>query len=98
MASEWEYAARDGFNFARNEMQAWLEEIGAERVDVHYDGVGLLERIRFWLTENGVKRPLDEPDEEVYGFVQVLRKVQAVPGRLFSGFMAAFSLEHLNAV
>ena len=81
MASEWEYAARDGFNFARNEMQAWLEEIGAERVDVHYDGVGLLERIRFWLTENGVKRPLDEPDEEVYGFVQVLRKVQAVPGR-----------------
>ena len=81
MASEWEYAARDGFNFARNEMQAWLEEIEAERVDVHYDGVGLLERIRFWLTENGVKRPLDEPDEEVYGFVQVLRKVQAVPGR-----------------
>ena len=81
MASEWEYAARDGFNFARNEMQAWLEEIGAERVDVHYDGVGLLERIRFWLTENGVKKPLDEPDEEVYGFVQVLRKVQAVPGR-----------------
>ena len=81
MASEWEYAARDGFNFARNEMQAWLEEIGTERVDVHYDGVGLLERIRFWLTENGVKRPLDEPDEEVYGFVQVLRKVQAVPGR-----------------
>ena len=81
MTSEREYAARDGFNFARNEMQAWLEEIGAERVDVHYDGVGLLERIRFWLTENGVKRPLDEPDEEVYGFVQVLRKVQAVPGR-----------------
>ena len=81
MASEWEYAARGGFNFARNEMQAWLEEIEAERVDVHYDGVGLLERIRFWLTENGVKRPLDEPDEEVYGFVQVLRKVQAVPGR-----------------
>ena len=81
MASEWEYAARDGFNFARNEMQAWLEEIEAERVDVHYDGVGLLERIRFWLTENGVKKPLDEPDEEVYGFVQVLRKVQAVPGR-----------------
>ena len=81
MASEWEYAARDGFNFARNEMQAWLEEIEAERVDVHYDGVGLLERIRFWLTENGVKRLLDEPDEEVYGFVQVLRKVQAVPGR-----------------
>ena len=81
MTSEREYAARDGFNFARNEMQAWLEEIEAERVDVHYDGVGLLERIRFWLTENGVKRPLDEPDEEVYGFVQVLRKVQAVPGR-----------------
>ena len=42
MVSEWEYAARDGFNFARNEMQAWLEEIGAERVDVHYDGVGVL--------------------------------------------------------
>ena len=81
MTSEREYAARDGFNFARNEMQAWLEEIEAERVDVHYDGVGLLERIRFWLTENGVKRLLDEPDEEVYGFVQVLRKVQAVPGR-----------------
>ena len=81
MTSEREYAARDGFNFARNEMQAWLEEIEAERVDVHYDGVGLLERIRFWLTENGVKKPLDEPDEEVYGFVQVLRKVQAVPGR-----------------
>ena len=81
MTSEREYAARDGFNFARNEMQAWLEEIEAERVDVHYDGVGLLGRIRFWLTENGVKRPLDEPDEEVYGFVQVLRKVQAVPGR-----------------
>ena len=81
MTSEREYAARDGFNFARNEMQAWLEEIEAERVDVHYDGVGLLERIRFWLTENGVKKLLDEPDEEVYGFVQVLRKVQAVPGR-----------------
>jgi len=81
VTSEREYAARDGFNFARNEMQAWLEEIEAERVDVHYDGVGLLERIRFWLTENGVKRLLDEPDEEVYGFVQVLRKVQAVPGR-----------------
>mgnify|MGYP000987051509 FL=1 len=81
MTSEREYAARDGFNFARNEMQAWLEEIEAERVDVHYDGVGLLERIRFWLTENGVKKPLDEPDEEVYGFVQILRKVQAVPGR-----------------
>ena len=81
MASEWEYAARDGFNFARNEMQAWLEEIGAERVDVHYDGVGLLGRIRFWLTEGGEKKLVDEPDEEVYGFVQVLRKVQALPGR-----------------
>ena len=81
MVSEWEYAARDGFNFARNEMQAWLEEIGAERVDVHYDGVGLLGRIRFWLTEGGEKKLVDEPDEEVYGFVQVLRKVQALPGR-----------------
>ena len=79
MLSEREYATRDGFNAVQEEMQAWLEEIEAERVDVHYDGVGLLERIRFWLTENGVKKPLDEPDEEVYGFVQVLRKVQAVP-------------------
>ncbi len=81
MLSEREYATRDGFNAVQEEMQAWLEEVEAERVDVHCDGVGLLERIRFWLTENGVKRPLDEPDEEVYGFVQVLRKVQAVPGR-----------------
>ena len=81
MASEWEYAARDGFNFARNEMQAWLEEIEAERVDVHYDGVGLLGRIRFWLTEGGEKKLVDEPDQEVRNFVETLRKVQALPGR-----------------
>ena len=81
MLSEREYAARDGFNAVQEEMQAWLEEIEAERVDVHYDGVGLLGRIRFWLTENGVKRLLDEPDEDSYDAIVVLRKVQAVPGR-----------------
>ena len=81
MLSEREYATRDGFNAVQEEMQAWLEEIEAERVDVHYDGVGLLERIRFWLTENGVKRPLNEPDEDSYDAIVVLRKVQAVPGR-----------------
>lgn len=81
MTSEREYAARDGFNFAQSEMQAWLEEIEAERVDVYCDGVGLLESIKFWLIENETRRLLEEPDEEVYGFVQVLRKVQAVPGR-----------------
>ena len=81
MLSEREYATRDGFNAVQEEMQAWLEEVEAERVDVHCDGVGLLERIRFWLTENGVKRPLDEPDEDSYDAIVVLRKVQAVPGR-----------------
>ena len=81
MLSEREYATRDVFNAVQEEMQAWLEEVEAERVDVHYDGVGLLERIRFWLTENGVKRPLDEPDEDSYDAIVVLRKVQAVPGR-----------------
>jgi len=81
MLSEREYAARDGFNAVQEEMQAWLEEIEAERVDVHYDGVGLLGRIRFWLTENAVKRLLDEPDEDSYDAIVVLRKVQAVPGR-----------------
>ena len=49
MLSERERLARDEFNDTQNEMQAWLEEIEAERVDVHYDGVGLLGRIRFWL-------------------------------------------------
>ena len=81
MLSEREYATRDGFNAVQEEMQAWLEEVEAERVDVHCDGVGLLERIRFWLTENGVKRPLNEPDEDSYDAIVVLRKVQAVPGR-----------------
>ena len=47
MLSEREYATRDGFNAVQEEMQAWLEEVEAERVDVHCDGVGLLERIRF---------------------------------------------------
>ena len=48
MLSERERLARDEFNDTQNETQAWLEEIEAERVDVHYDGVGLLKRIRFW--------------------------------------------------
>ena len=81
MLSERERLARDEFNDTQNEMQAWLEEIEAERVDVHYDGVGLLKRIRFWLTENGVRRLLDDPDQEVRNFIANLRKVQAVPGR-----------------
>ena len=82
MLSERERLARDEFNDTQNEMQAWLEEIEAERVDVHYDGVGLLKRIRFWLTENGVRRLLDDPDQEVRNFIANLRKVQAVPGRM----------------
>ncbi|WP_311471257.1 hypothetical protein [uncultured Actinomyces sp.] len=81
MLSERERLARDEFIDTQNEMQAWLEEIEAERVDVHYDGVGLLKRIRFWLTENGVRRLLDDPDQEVRNFIANLRKVQAVPGR-----------------
>ena len=81
MLSERERLARDEFNDTQNETQAWLEEIEAERVDVHYDGVGLLKRIRFWLTENGVRRLLDDPDQEVRNFIANLRKVQAVPGR-----------------
>ena len=81
MLSERERLARDEFNDTQNEMQAWLEEIEAERVDVHYDGVGLLKRIRFWLTENGVRRLLDDPDQEVRNFIANLRKVQALPGR-----------------
>ena len=81
MLSERERLARDEFNDTQNEMQAWLEEIEAERVDVHYDGVGLLGRIRFWLTEGGEKKLVDEPDQEVRNFVETLRKVQAVPGR-----------------
>ena len=81
MLSERERLARDEFNDTQNEMQAWLEEIEAERVDVHYDGVGLLGRIRFWLTEGGEKKLVDEPDQEVRNFVETLRKVQALPGR-----------------
>ena len=81
MLGERERLARDEFNDTQNEMQAWLEDIEAERVDVYYDGVGLLERIRFWLTENGEKKLLDEPDQEVRNFIATLRKVQAVPGR-----------------
>ena len=81
MLSERERLARDEFNDTQNEMQAWLEEIEAERVDVHYDGVGLLKRIRFWLTEGGEKKLVDEPDQEVRNFIANLRKVQAVPGR-----------------
>ena len=73
MLSERERLARDEFNDTQNEMQAWLEEIEAERVDVHYDGVGLLKRIRFWLTENGVRRLLDDPDQEVRNFIANLR-------------------------
>ena len=35
MLSERERLARDEFNDTQNEMQAWLEEIEAERIDIH---------------------------------------------------------------
>ena len=99
MLSERERLARDEFNDTQNEMQAWLEEIEAERVDVHYDGVGLLGRIRFWLTEDGEKKLVDEPDQEVRNFVESLSpcfivsqpKIEThATRRLFSATLHAF--------
>ena len=79
--SDRELEAQEGFIDAQNEIQAWLEEIEAERVDIHCDGVGLLGFAKFWLTENGVRKRLEKPDEESYSSVLVLRELQAVPGR-----------------
>ena len=79
--SDREREAREGFIDAQNEIQAWLEEIEAERVDIHCDGIGLLGFAKFWLTENGVRKRLKEPDKQSYSSALILRELQAVPGR-----------------
>ena len=52
--SDRELEAQEGFIDVQNEIQAWLEEIEAERVDIHCNGVGLLGFAKFWKVIQGV--------------------------------------------
>ena len=66
------------FNLARDRVLAWLGDSGAERVDVRIEGLGSSQRIDYWLTVDGKKKPA-RADGGVAGAVEQLRHAQALP-------------------
>ena len=66
------------FDLARERVRAWLADSGAERIDVDISGLGSSQRVAYWLTANGRKKPV-QADEEVAEAVERLRDAQASP-------------------
>ena len=66
------------FDLARERVRAWLADSGAERIDIRIEGLGSSQRVAYWLTANGRKKPV-QAYEEVAEAVERLRDTQASP-------------------
>ena len=60
------------FDLAQDRVRAWLADSGAERIDVDISGLGSSQRVAYWLTANGRKKPV-QAYEEVAEAVERLR-------------------------